>query len=194
MRTLPAQPNKTSNFIGQWSNDDASDPHFRAGGATSSPPVADAPRCRGGPPGRAARAPGQPGNRRLALPVWRTRRADRAAALPSVPGRWHFRCPSCGKLKGILVDVGADTLQAPLHVLQIGWVCRTCAGLPRSRAWPLNSHQRLDNVAQSRRREPPARREGARLAPAPAAGGAGDRQGRGDGWPDGRAAGPIFRQ
>ena len=62
------------------------------------------------------------------------------------PGRWHFRCPSCGKLKGVLVDVGADTPQAPLHVLQIGWVCRTCAGLPHSRAWPLNSHQRLDNA------------------------------------------------
>ena len=137
MRTLPAQPNKTSNFIGQWSNDDASDPHFRAGGATSSPPVADAPRCRGGPP---AEPPAPRGSLEIVgLPSPSGGLVVPIERLPfhQSPGRWHFRCPSCGKLKGILVDVGADTLQAPLHVLQIGWVCRTCAGLPRSRAWPL---------------------------------------------------------
>jgi hypothetical protein len=64
------------------------------------------------------------------------------------PGRWHFRCPACGCLKAILVEVGDDTPQAPLAVRQIGWACRTCAGLPKSRAWPLTVSQRLDNALE----------------------------------------------
>jgi hypothetical protein len=30
----------------------------------------------------------------------------------------------------------------------IGWTCRTCARLPKSRAWGLSSSQRLDNALE----------------------------------------------
>jgi hypothetical protein len=59
------------------------------------------------------------------------------------PGRWHFLCPCCGGLKGVLVEAGSA---ASAHVRQLGWACRTCAGLPKSRAWPLTVSQRLDNA------------------------------------------------
>ena len=62
------------------------------------------------------------------------------------PGRWHWRCPCCGQLKGVMVEVDDSTPRAPLHVRQIGWTCRSCAGLPESRAWPLSPAQRLDNA------------------------------------------------
>jgi len=61
------------------------------------------------------------------------------------PGRWHFRCPACGALRGVLVQVGAA---AQAQVQTLGWACRTCAGLPHSRAWPLTASQRLDNALE----------------------------------------------
>ena len=64
------------------------------------------------------------------------------------PGRWHWRCPCCGELKGVLVGVDDTTLRASPAARVIGWGCRTCAGLPKSRAWPLTVSQRLDNALE----------------------------------------------
>src|SRR5215475_1539987 len=83
----------------------------------------------------------RPGGGRLVVPIER---------LPfhQSPGRWHFRCPICGRLKGVLVEVGADTPRAGSAACQMCWACRTCAGLPKSRAWPLTVSQRLDNALE----------------------------------------------
>jgi hypothetical protein len=74
------------------------------------------------------------------------------------PGRWHFRCPCCGDLRGVLLDVAVGgTLRANPAAVALGWACRTCAGLPKSRAWPLSVSQRLDNAlerAADERRRP----------------------------------------
>ena len=61
------------------------------------------------------------------------------------PGRWHFRCPACGQRRGVLARVGEPGTPA---ARALGWACRTCAGLPHSRSWPLNPHQRLDNALE----------------------------------------------
>lgn len=70
------------------------------------------------------------------------------------PGRWHFRCPACGQLRGVLVEACAE---APPPARALGWACRTCVDLPASRAWPLGPAERLDNAlerATEERRRP----------------------------------------
>jgi hypothetical protein len=64
------------------------------------------------------------------------------------PGRWHWRCPCCGELKGVLVDVDDTSSRASPAARVIGWACRTCAGLPKSRAWGLRPSRRLDNALE----------------------------------------------
>lgn len=63
------------------------------------------------------------------------------------PGRWHFRCPCCDEPRGVLVEVAVEgTPRANPVAVALGWACRTCAGLPKSRAWPLSVSERLDNA------------------------------------------------
>src|SRR5262245_43698709 len=64
------------------------------------------------------------------------------------PGRWHWRCPCCGELKGVLVEVDNTGSRASPAARVIGWACRTCAGLPKSRAWGLSPSQRLDHALE----------------------------------------------
>jgi hypothetical protein len=75
------------------------------------------------------------------------------------PGRWHWRCPCCAELKGVLVEVSDTSARSNPAARLIGWACRTCAGLPKSRAWGLSSSQRLDNTLE-RAAEAEVRRPG----------------------------------
>jgi hypothetical protein len=75
------------------------------------------------------------------------------------PGRWHFRCACCGRLKGVLVEVDDSTPRATAVARALGWACRTCMGLPKSRAWSLGAGRRLDN-ALDRAAEVEVRRPG----------------------------------
>ena len=69
------------------------------------------------------------------------------------PGRWHWLCPSCGRLVHLLAEVspkvpggrGRPSQRQPdPTALALGWGCVACAGLQPSRSWSLSPARRLD--------------------------------------------------
>jgi hypothetical protein len=48
----------------------------------------------------------------------------------------------------VLVEVDDGNLRARPAARKTGWACRTCAGLPHCRAWPLTASRRLDNALE----------------------------------------------
>src|SRR5262245_53167593 len=69
------------------------------------------------------------------------------------PGPRFFRCPACGELRGVLIEVATADQHPGWRAARehpaaraLGWACRRCAGLPHSRAWPLWSSDRLANA------------------------------------------------
>jgi hypothetical protein len=73
------------------------------------------------------------------------------------PGRWHFRCPACGRLVRVLAEVlpkvpggrGRPSKREPdSTALALGLACLECAGCPPSRSWSLSPAKRLDQALE----------------------------------------------
>src|SRR5215470_2531329 len=97
-------------------------------------------------PGLLERELPRPGGGQLTVPIERR-------SFHRSPGARFFRCPACGELRGVLVEVvtadqhpGWRAAREHPAAQALGWACRRCAGLPHSRAWPLWSSDRLANA------------------------------------------------